>query len=97
MGSGAAAADYDNDGDIDLFVPTVEGMGDQLYTNQGAGSFVLSSPLAEVNNIRSRSALWMDYDNDRDVDLVVGGDCFGEWAIEPGNVLCRPNRAMLRL
>ena len=39
MGGGAAAADFDDDGDIDLFVPTGAGVPDQLYRNLGNGQF----------------------------------------------------------
>jgi len=35
MGTGINAADYDNDGDIDLFVPSGVGFACQLYRNDG--------------------------------------------------------------
>ncbi len=38
MGGGVAAADFDDDGDIDLFVPN-QGGADQLYRNLGSGQF----------------------------------------------------------
>ena len=37
--SGIAAADYDNDGFVDVFVPNAGGVADQLYHNLGNGSF----------------------------------------------------------
>lgn len=73
---GLAAADYDADGDIDLFVPTGAGATDQLYRNLGDGSFeeiAGSVGLASTDN--HRVALWFDYDGDRRLDLVIGGDC----------------------
>jgi len=97
---GVAAADYDNDGDIDLFVPTAEGFPDQLYANRGDGTFdeiAAASGLASLEN--HRAALWFDYDGDRDLDLAVGGDCRRE---TPGSTVplstdpC-PNPANLRL
>ena len=33
MGGGVSAADFDKDGDIDLFVPTKAGTGHQLFEN----------------------------------------------------------------
>jgi hypothetical protein len=98
MGGGVAASDVDGDGDVDFFVPNAEDVADQFYLNQGGGQFAeqaASSGLASL--LRSRAGLWMDIDSDHDLDLVVAGDCFGEWALEPGSVPCRPNRPMLRL
>ena len=38
-GGGVAAADFDDDGDVDLFVPNDTGVPDQLYRNLGDGRF----------------------------------------------------------
>ncbi len=72
MGGGLAAADFDDDGDIDLFVPNAAGAPDQLYRNLGNGQFeeiVAAAGLASM--ARSRSALWFDYDGDHRLDLVT--------------------------
>ena len=39
IGSGAAAVDFDDDGDVDLFVATPDGAADRLYRNMGNGHF----------------------------------------------------------
>jgi len=73
---GVAAADYDNDGDIDVFLPTAEGTADLLMVNDGAGNFsniAAQAGLASLDN--NRLALWFDYDGDGRLDLAVGGDC----------------------
>lgn len=36
---GVAAADFDDDGDIDFYVPTDAGVPNQLYRNLGDGTF----------------------------------------------------------
>ncbi len=68
---GVAVADYDNDGDLDLFVPSYG--PDVLWQNQGDGTFrnvAAGTPLAA--EAHSVAAAWGDYDNDGWVDLFVG-------------------------
>jgi enediyne biosynthesis protein E4 len=69
-GMGAVAADYDNDGDPDLYVTNFG--GNRLYQNAGDGTFSDYAPDAGVADERwSTGAAWGDYDNDGDVDLYV--------------------------
>ena len=67
----ATAADYDNDGNVDLLVT---GYGRViLYRNQGDGTF---EDVTEKAGIRipgwSIGAAWLDYDRDGCLDLFVG-------------------------
>jgi len=72
FGSGPAAADYDNDGDIDVFMPQAYGYADALYRNNGDGTFTEFGAAAGVASTKEgRCALWLDYDNDGLLDLVV--------------------------
>ncbi len=67
----AAWADYDNDGDIDLFVGN-EHFPSQLFRNEGNGSFVDTAVEAGVTNDDfAKAAVWGDYDNDGFPDLYV--------------------------
>ena len=77
QGAGIAAADYDDDGDVDLFVPNRGGTRDQLYRNRGDGHFDEIAADVDLDSLRDhRAALWIDYDGDRDLDLVtVEGRC----------------------
>lgn len=76
-GSGVSAEDFDSDGDIDIFVTTGAGVPNQLYRNRGDGSFDEIAAEAGVDSLMlSRTALWLDYDGDHRLDLLVGGDCF---------------------
>jgi len=78
-GIGAAAADFDNDGRIDVYLTALG--GNRLFKNTGAGRFVDVTQTAGVaSGGFSTSALWFDYDNDGRVDLFVAH--YVDWAIE---------------
>jgi enediyne biosynthesis protein E4 len=67
---GVAVADYDNDGDDDLYV-TCFG-ANTLYRNNGKGAFENVTAKAGVGDPRfSTGAAWGDYDRDGDLDLFV--------------------------
>ena len=71
FGTAAIAADYDNDGYVDLFV-TSYGKA-ILYRNNGNGTFTDVTAKAGINVERwSISSTWLDYDKDGCVDLFVG-------------------------
>jgi enediyne biosynthesis protein E4 len=67
---GAAAADYDNDGHVDLFVA---GVGRNiLYHNRGDGTFEdVTAQAGITSGPWSIGAAWFDYDNDGLLDLLV--------------------------
>src|SRR5215203_1313338 len=82
---GAAAADYDNDGFVDLFVTGYK--SDRLYHNNGDGTFGdVTSKLSKVNDGWSTSAGWFDYDRDGRLDLFVAR--YMEWDFESGSLFC---------
>jgi hypothetical protein len=67
---GAAAADYDNDGRVDLFVA---GVGrNQLLHNRGGGRFEDVTRRAGISSGEwAVAAGWLDYDGDGRLDLFV--------------------------
>lgn len=70
FGSGCTAADYDNDGDVDLYLlnygPNI------LYRNNGDGTFTDVSKASGLDNPRwSVHAVWLDYNNDGWLDVYV--------------------------
>ncbi|MGH9434612.1 MAG: CRTAC1 family protein [Terriglobia bacterium] len=72
-GCGAVAADYNNDGFVDLFVYNFG--ANILYHNNGDGTFTDVTAKAGLagDNIWSGGAAFGDYDNDGFLDLYVSG------------------------
>ena len=70
--SDPAAADIDNDGDIDLFVSAIYSSGQShLFLNDGKGNFRDVSWLSQARLKNTWGGAFSDYDNDGDMDLVV--------------------------
>ena len=77
----AAWGDYDNDGDVDVYVCNEsEGLRfpSQLFRNNGDGTFRdVASQAGVTNLLYCKGSVWGDYDNDGDLDLYasnLGGD-----------------------
>lgn len=87
---GVAAADYDNDGWVDLFVTGVR--GNTLYHNRGDGTFedVTTRAGLASDGRWSIAAGWFDYDNDGLLDLFVVRYCVWDPSNEPYCGLPRP-------
>jgi hypothetical protein len=77
-GLGCAAADYDNDGYVDIYITCVG--ANHLFHNLGNGKFVDVTEKAGVADPGfSSSAVWFDYDNDGKLDLFVAH--YVDWSI----------------
>jgi hypothetical protein len=81
-GTGGSAADYDGDGDLDLYLTRFD-LPNVLLQNDGTGRFTDVTEQAGVpaGNYRTMSSSWADYDRDGDLDLFVGN--YG-WVDESG-------------
>jgi hypothetical protein len=78
-GLGVAAADFDNDGDQDLYFTALG--PNRLYRNNGDGTFADVTSKAAVGDPGfSTSAAWLDYDKDGRLDLYVAN--YVEWSIQ---------------
>ena len=65
---GLSWADYDNDGDLDLFVAGGSGPNNFLWRNESNGNFTKLDVFDEGD---SQGCNWADYDNDGDLDLFI--------------------------
>ena len=72
---GVDAADFDGDGDEDLFMTHLSQQTNTIYVNDGTGLFLdisqstrLANPSWEYTSFGTR---WFDYDNDGWLDIFV--------------------------
>jgi hypothetical protein len=78
-GIGVAIADYDNDGNDDIYITCVG--PNHLFRNLGGGKFAEVTARAGVGDPGfSTSAAWFDYDNDGKLDLFVAN--YVDWSVE---------------
>lgn len=71
--------DYNNDGWLDAFIVSGQGSSTEvigLYKNNGNNTFT-EIPMADFFSLVRGSALFIDYDNDGDLDLLVTGSMMG--------------------
>jgi hypothetical protein len=86
-GLGVTTADYDNDGDADIYITALG--PNHLFRNNGGGKFEDVTARAGVGDPGfSTSALWFDYDRDGRLDLFVGN--YVEWSRDT-DIFCTLN------
>jgi hypothetical protein len=87
---GGVVADFDSDGDLDMFVPGSVpefGVDSAYYFNNGDGTFA-EKDLAEVGlpaGVASEDAVAEDFDRDGDMDLYIVGSSPGAYALNNGD------------
>lgn len=69
-------SDLDNDGDLDMFISKCSGPPCEMHRNDGNGVFTNISALAGTNMqpIQSWSSCVADFDNDGDMDILIGSN-----------------------
>lgn len=74
---GSLWVDYDNDGDVDMFIAKCGGetarRTNQLFRNDGNGVFTeVGAEAGLADPIQTWSSAWADFDNDGDMDVLIG-------------------------
>jgi len=90
MGNGAAVGDYDNDGDLDLYLLGQLGLSNKLLRNDldlGSKSFTDVTAAAGVDDLGlGRVAFFVDLNNDGLLDLLLINDDDGSGTVPPSKV-----------
>ncbi len=79
---GSIWIDYNNDGHLDMFIAKCRGSNspasvDQLWRNNGDGTFTDVAPAMNLADFQqSWSSAWADFDNDGDMDVMIGASSF---------------------
>ena len=69
-GVGPSVIDYDNDGDLDLYIANYG--PNTMYRNDGGGKFTeVAAELGIAGDYHATTSVWGDYDNDGRPDLYV--------------------------
>lgn len=83
---GSVFIDYDNDCDMDLFIAKCRGgeseaKYNQLHRNNGDGTFTeVSEESGLWDPLQTWSSAWADFDNDGDMDVMIGASSFSDGA-----------------
>ena len=72
---GVAMFDYDDDGDLDIYITNGEGFPNRLLQNDGEAKFIDVATTAGVDDRgRGHGVATADIDNDGDLDIYVAND-----------------------
>ena len=80
-GMGVAVGDYDNDGDLDLYLTNYG--PNLLYRNNGDATFTLMEGMGAEDSRWTTSAAFLDHDRDGDLDLFVTN--YGNFTVKGNN------------
>jgi predicted nucleotidyltransferase len=78
---GVCWGDFDNDGDLDILMAGSDGTNGQLRVYKSNGNATFDPTQTEVDGLNGGliigSTAWGDFDNDSDLDILVGGTSSG--------------------
>jgi len=74
-----ACVDYDNDGDLDVFVACLSSAGEKVYRNNGGGSWTNHNAAVQTITDSTLDFGFADLDGDDTYDMVTGQGESGNW------------------
>ncbi|MHC4845290.1 MAG: FG-GAP repeat domain-containing protein [Planctomycetota bacterium] len=74
-----ACVDYDNDGDLDVFVASLQSSGEKVYRNNGGGSWTNNNAAIQTITDSTLDFGFADLDGDGAYDMVTGQGESGNW------------------
>lgn len=81
---GSIWLDYDGDHDVDLFIAKCRGGNspaniNQMHRNNGDGTYTeVGEEIGLADDVQTWSSAWADFDNDGDMDVLVGASSFSK-------------------
>ncbi len=71
-GGGSGMVDYDNDGDLDIFMAAYDGTRNILLQNDGSGAFTqITTGVLVTSSNYNKGQSWADCDGDGDLDVFI--------------------------
>ena len=79
---GSVWIDFNNDHNLDMFIAKCRGGNspaniNQMHRNNGDGTYTeIASMINLASNVQTWSSAWADFDNDGDMDVLIGASSF---------------------
>ena len=95
---GGFAADFDNDGRLDIFILSSDypGTKSMLFQQQADGRFSDTAKEAGVQVARAHGGAFVDIDRDGDYDLIIGTS-FMRWSATDSDGLKKPEKQWIKV
>ncbi len=95
---GGFAADFDNDGKLDIYILSSDypGTKSMLFQQQSDGKFKDTASEAEAQVARAHGGAFVDIDRDGDYDLIIGTS-FMRWSASDADAKNKPEKQWIKV